>query len=181
MSEFIKPRTRIWAAACVAIGIGIFVALDLIEDPESTLLDVVLNLLEEIPLVVTAVGIVVLIHVMRQQREENRQLMDDLETARALGRRWRTKARTHLNGLSEAILAQFSRWNLTGAECEVALLLLKGLSCKEVATVRETGESTVREQARAIYAKAGLSGRAALSAYFLEDLLIPTRDLEADQ
>ena len=31
----------------------------------------------------------------------------------------------------------------------------------------------MREQARALYRKAGLSGRASLSAFFLEDLLLP--------
>lgn len=36
-----------------------------------------------------------------------------------------------------------------------------------------TSERTIRAQARSIYAKAGLSGRAALSAFFLEDLLAP--------
>ncbi|MGH8566704.1 MAG: hypothetical protein ACREXU_01485 [Gammaproteobacteria bacterium] len=37
---------------------------------------------------------------------------------------------------------------------------------------------TVREQARSIYSKAGLTGRTALSAFFLEDLLAPIEGLE---
>jgi DNA-binding CsgD family transcriptional regulator len=74
--------------------------------------------------------------------------------------------------------AQFSRWHLTEAEREVALLLLKGLSLKEIATVRATTERTVRAQARSLYSKAGLTGRAALSAFFLEDLLVPTQGVE---
>jgi DNA-binding NarL/FixJ family response regulator len=55
----------------------------------------------------------------------------------------------------------------------VALLLLKGLAHKEIADARETSERTVRQQSLAIYRKAGLSGRAELSAFFLEDLLLP--------
>ena len=78
-----------------------------------------------------------------------------------------------LKGLSAAIDAQFERWGLTAAEREVALLLLKGLSHKEIAVVREASVLTVRQQARSVYAKANLSGRAALSAFFLEDLLLP--------
>lgn len=60
----------------------------------------------------------------------------------------------------------------------MALLLLKGLSNKEIAAVRAASERTVREQARSIYSKTELTGRAALSAFFLEDLLAPIEGLE---
>ena len=75
--------------------------------------------------------------------------------------------------LGSAIRRQFEAWQLTSAEQEVGLLLLKGLSHKEIAGVRRTSEATIRQQAAAVYQKAGLSGRAALSAFFLEDLLSP--------
>lgn len=75
--------------------------------------------------------------------------------------------------LGSAIQQQFVRWQLTVAESAVALLLLKGLSLKEIAAVRATSERTVREQARCVYRKAGISGRPALAAFFLEDLLLP--------
>jgi DNA-binding NarL/FixJ family response regulator len=78
-----------------------------------------------------------------------------------------------LAGLGEAIDSQFSNWNLTEAEKEVALLLLKGLSVKEAAAIRATKERTIRAQARTIYSEAGLTARAALSVFFLEDLLAP--------
>ena len=78
-----------------------------------------------------------------------------------------------LRGLGAAIDAQFDRWGLSSAEREIALLLLKGLSHKEIAVVRQTSEKTVRQQSLAVYRKAGLSGRAELSAFFLEDLLLP--------
>jgi DNA-binding CsgD family transcriptional regulator len=177
MGEFIDSRTRVWAAVAVIIGIALSIALDLIEDPDSTMLDVTLHVLEMTPLVLTTVGIVILFQVTRRQRDEHRQLLRDLEIARMQGQRWRSEARSHLKGLGEAIDAQFTRWNLTEAEREVALLLLKGLSSKEVAAVRVTAERTVREQARSIYSKAGLTGRAALSAFFLEDLLAPIEGL----
>lgn len=90
--------------------------------------------------------------------------------------RWRTEAGDLIRGLSGAIDAQLERWGLSPAEKEVALLLLKGLSHKEVADLRGTGEATVRQQSRAIYRKAGLSGRHDLAAFFLEDLLGPRGD-----
>lgn len=77
-------------------------------------------------------------------------------------------------GLGSALDQQFERWALTAAQREVALLVLKGLSYKEIADLRSTAEHTVRNQALAIYRKAGLTNRAEMAAYFLEDLLVPT-------
>ena len=66
---------------------------------------------------------------------------------------------------------QFNEWLLSPSETEVALLLLKGLSIKEIADARATQEKTVRKQASAIYEKSGLAGRHELSAWFFEDML----------
>jgi hypothetical protein len=52
-------------------------------------------------------------------------------------------------------------------------LLLKGLTHKEIAEARSTTETTIRQQALALYRKSGLRSRAELSAFFLEDLLRP--------
>jgi DNA-binding CsgD family transcriptional regulator len=90
--------------------------------------------------------------------------------------RWRAEARETLRGLGKAIDDQFQRWGLSPAEQEVALLLLKGLSHKEIASIRDTSERTVRQQAASVYKKSGLGGRAELSAFFLEDLLLPSSE-----
>ena len=87
---------------------------------------------------------------------------------------WRTEAQSALRGMGEAIDRQFARWNLTEAEREVAMLMLKGLSHQEIASVRGTSERTARQQALAVYQKSGVSGRAELAAFFLEDMLLPT-------
>jgi DNA-binding NarL/FixJ family response regulator len=86
---------------------------------------------------------------------------------------WRAASKKYLEGLSSSIDEQLSKWGLTAAEKEVAFLLLKGLSSKEIATVRNTTEKTVRVQSTAIYLKSGLASRSELSAFFLEDLLVP--------
>jgi hypothetical protein len=57
--------------------------------------------------------------------------------------------------------------------------LLKGLSHKEIAEVRSITEVIARQQARAVYKKAGLSGRNDLAAFFLEDLLLPPTESAA--
>ena len=78
------------------------------------------------------------------------------------------KVRRQLGGL---IQTQFRDWDLTDSEQEVGLLLLKGLSFKEIAALRQTQEKTVRAQASGIYRKAGVSGRHAFAAWFIEDFL----------
>ncbi len=66
---------------------------------------------------------------------------------------------------------QFSQWGLSPSENEVALLLIKGLSMKEIADARSVKEKTIRSQATSIYAKSGCTGRHELAAYFIEDLM----------
>ena len=73
--------------------------------------------------------------------------------------------------LALVLKEQFQIWKLTQTEREVAMLLLKGLSFKEIASVRNTLEKTVRQQASSIYKKANVTGRHAFSAWFIEDLL----------
>ena len=109
----------------------------------------------------------------RRAAQEAEALAGELEATAAEAARWRKEAQTLIAGLSRAIDEQFDRWRLSGAEKEVALLLLKGLSHKEIAEVRSITEATARQQARAVYRKAGLSGRHDLAAFFLEDLMLP--------
>lgn len=117
---------------------------------------------------------------LQSARRHARLLTTHLEAAhadaaqlRADVARFRAESQQHARGLGEAIDRQFQRWGLSPAEREVALLLVKGLSHKEAAEVRATSERTVRQQALAVYRKAGLAGRAELAAFFLEDLLQP--------
>jgi len=72
--------------------------------------------------------------------------------------------------LAEAIARQFADWGLSRSESEVGRLLLKGLSIREIAAVRNTQEKTVRAQASSLYKKASLEGRHAFAAWFLEDI-----------
>ena len=97
-------------------------------------------------------------------------LADQLTQAQRDARRWSDALH---DGISAAIDEHFERWGLTGAEREIALLQLKGLKHREIAGLRGTSERTVRQQALAVYRKAGLKGRTELAAFFLEDFLGP--------
>jgi DNA-binding CsgD family transcriptional regulator len=111
--------------------------------------------------------------VARSARRRAEALVADLETSRRDATEWRTEAQDLLKGLGAKIDSQFGKWSLTPAEKEVALLLLKGFSHKDVARLRSVNETTARQQARAIYRKAGIGGRHDLAAFFLEDLVLP--------
>lgn len=65
----------------------------------------------------------------------------------------------------------FKEWHLTKTEVEIAGLLLKGLSLKEIADLRGSNERTVRAQCSSIYKKSKLQSRSQLSSYFLDDLI----------
>jgi DNA-binding NarL/FixJ family response regulator len=109
----------------------------------------------------------------QELRDHAARLAESLRATQEEAARWRRDAADLIAGLSAAIDAQFARWLLSPAESEIALLLLKGLSHKEIAQLRSVSETTVRQQARSLYRKAGLSGRNDLAAFFLEDLLGP--------
>ena len=66
---------------------------------------------------------------------------------------------------------QFAQWGLSPSESEIALLLIKGLSMKEIAEARRVKEKTIRQQATSVYAKSGYAGRHELAAHFIEDLM----------
>ena len=73
--------------------------------------------------------------------------------------------------LFEIINNEFNKWNLTDTEKEIAILLIKGLSMREIGDLRQVKEKTIRQQATQIYAKAGYSNRHELASHFIEDLI----------
>jgi DNA-binding CsgD family transcriptional regulator len=174
MPEYIKDHDILppgWTAALLAV-IALLVGADLVADAVEGTTPVHVAL-ELAAVLAAGGGAIVLWRTAVRARREARVLAGDLITAQAEAERWRAEAKEVLRGLGEAIDRQCDRWGLTPAEKEVTLLLLKGLSLKEIAGARETSERTARQQALAVYRKAGLSGRAELAAFFLEDLFLP--------
>jgi DNA-binding NarL/FixJ family response regulator len=156
--------------------IGILAAVDLIADAgEGTKFR---HLLAEgaVALIALTGAMIVIRHLIREAKEARNEAKDlgrRLEGSRQEVTQWREEAQSLLRGLGVEIDRQFGKWNLTSAEKEVALFLLKGLSHKEVAQIRHVSEATTRQQARTIYRKAGVAGRHDLAAFFLEDLALP--------
>ncbi|MFN3912967.1 MAG: helix-turn-helix transcriptional regulator [Hyphomonas sp.] len=163
MSHDLTGRWSAIGGAFVFAVITLFITADILMDHQEGA--PMAHLLVEAVILVSAVfGFWTMLMSIRGLR---RALIEAREDAG----RWQDENRTLVQGLSAAISRQFETWGLSEAEREVGLLLLKGLSLQEIADLRQTSERTVREQARAVYRKGGLSGRNELSAYFLEDLL----------
>jgi DNA-binding NarL/FixJ family response regulator len=114
-------------------------------------------------------------------REGQVALSNNIARAVAQGDAWRSGRKDEIAALGNAIGDQFRQWQLTPAEIDIAGLMLKGASLKEIALARETSEATIRQQAQSIYRKSGLSGRAELSAYFLESLFETSEDARQRQ
>lgn len=102
----------------------------------------------------------------------------DVENYKADALKWKAESAKYIAGLSKEIDNQFERWSLTSAEKEIALLLLKGFSLKEISEIRGVSEKTISHQTVSVYNKSGTNGRTALSAFFLEDLLAPLQQSE---
>lgn len=170
-----SPRTLVLLFALMAVLVGIDLITELRD--RTTLAHAILELL------VVAIGLVAAAAIAlrlrrsaraaQELREHAEQLAENLRMSQEEAARWRRDAADLIAGLSAAIDEQLARWQLSPAERDIALLLLKGLSHKDIAQIRSVSETTVRQQARSLYRKAGLAGRNDLAAFFLEDLLGP--------
>lgn len=168
---FVRPP-RVGLAVMLFAAIAVLIAVDLASD-SNTGADLAHLLAEGLVMLLAVTGVVALWRGLLTAEARAAGLDVDLVAARQEAVRFRMEASDALRGLGEAIDSQFERWALTPAEREVGLLLLKGLSHKEVADIRGTNEATVRQQALVVYRKSGLRNRSDLSAFFLEDLLLP--------
>ena len=174
-----NPRL-IWIIVLVVVAVGGLTVFSLLRDPDPLdTTDVVLELTEKSILVAAMAAIAWTMQGIAALREGQQALTNNLARATAQGDAWRDQSRREIAALGQAIEDQFHKWHLTVAEIDIAGLMLKGASLKEIALARDTSEATIRQQAQSVYRKSGLSGRAELSAYFLESLFGTAEDAAA--
>ena len=123
--------------------------------------------------ILSAIVLGVFAYEYRAQQKELRKLSKQLSGFSGGLSRLEPKTERIASQYRSVMQRQFEAWQLTESEQDVVILMLKGLSLREVAELRETREKTVRQQASTIYRKAGVGGRNELAAWFLEDLLVP--------
>ncbi len=107
----------------------------------------------------------------KRQGESLVHLKKDLESKDGQISTLNSKVMSYKEEFRGEIESTFRKWGLTRAEVEIASLLLKGLSVKEIADVRKSNEQTVRSQCSSLYKKSKLENRSQLSSYFLDDLI----------
>jgi DNA-binding NarL/FixJ family response regulator len=172
------PNRRLIALFCLiaAIIFGL-AALDLLREPElPPWQEILLDLAEKVVLVAAMGAVAWTVYGVIDLRESQVAIANNIARSIAQGEAWRVQRRCEIAAMGQAIEDQFREWHLSVAEVDVAGLMLKGASLKEIAVARDTSEATIRQQAQAIYRKSGLSGRAELSAYFLESLFEEAED-----
>lgn len=126
---------------------------------------------ESLIVLMSAVAAGYLIVDIRRRSRRLKALSNQLKLTKSELDTMHADARKARADFSEFVQRQFNDWGLSDGEKQVGLLLLKGLSLREIAAVRNTAEKTVRHQASAIYQKSGLEGRHTFSAWFLEDFM----------
>ena len=170
-----KIRVR-WALLGV-IAFALLIGLEVLtEDEPIAWPDLLGDALQTALIVATAVGVSMLTGRFQDEREQKETLTRDLKMARAESTAWRERAQGYLSGLGAEIQKQFEEWELTNAECEVGLLMLKGLlPSGDRRPARHDRGNGSPSSTRDPYQKSSLPGRSAFCAYFLEDLL-PARD-----
>lgn len=158
----------------ILIAFAAMGATDLYLDAPDSWLS--LHVLLELSLVSLSLGAAVYLALgWRRTADDLEETRAELVTQNAEAAAWKAKADSALLGMSHAIDEQFTAWQLTPAEREVAVFILKGLGHKQIAAATGRSERTVRQHAVEVYNKSGLGGRAELAAFFLEGLRLPAR------
>lgn len=170
----LKEHVLITILVLLALPYG----LNFIHEVQEDHHDLPYLLFEGVQMLLALLGIALLVYAIHQRQREMETMRQqlqltrhDLITAHADLQQMNDKIQQASRQYGEVIREQLNAWQLTTSEQQVALLLLKGLSFDEIASVRDTKEKTVRQQASSIYRKSGLNGRHEFAAWFFEDFL----------
>lgn len=163
-----QARQRLFTTVLLAL-VALLTLVDIVEDLSegSPLIHVILEI---IICTVAFLGLVIQTYVHLHDQTQLAILSGEIKNLTAEKSKFLAQAKSYTEGLSKIIHEQLTNWQLSESEKDVAILLIKGLSMKEIAGIRQTQEATVRQQAANIYKKSNTSGRQELAAFFLEDL-----------
>ena len=79
---------------------------------------------------------------------------------------------TLLRGSFDKVIHQrFEDWALTGAERDITIYILKGMSTADIAMARGVSLGTIKNQTTAVFRKIGVSSRNELMSVFMDEFL----------
>ena len=136
----------------------------LIASNAPSLLDLTHLLFEIFSAAALILAIRILVRQMRGLQEKNSQQSQSLKFLRG--------------EMDSFVRAKFDEWNLSPAERDIAMYILKGLSIADIATARSTAEGTVKAQTSNIFRKTGVTSRTELMSVFMDEFLDVGANLE---
>lgn len=101
-------------------------------------------------------------------------LIDSVKYTQSLKERAESQSQSlyHLQEDFDAhVRFKFASWNLTEAERDVALLILRGLPSDKIADLRKVAIGTIKVQAHNVLQKANVSSRVELMSLFLDEFM----------
>lgn len=129
----------------------------LIASNSPGLLDLTHLLFEILSAAALILAIKILVRQMRGLQEKNDRQSQSLSFLRG--------------EMDRFVRGKFDEWNLSPAERDIAMYILKGLSVADIATARATAEGTVKAQTSNIFRKTGVSSRTELMSLFMDEFL----------
>lgn len=136
-----------------------------------------MHIAQEVALLVLSGGLFVyLVYDIRIRTKKSHVLSERLTLSEIEINSLEQEMFEHKLSLFQIIDRYFDAWELTAAERDVALLLIRGYSTQEIAALRHKSEKTINNQSSSIYRKADVQGKYELSGLFLENFLTAPTD-----
>lgn len=157
-------RRMLWVLTLVQLLCAAGLAIDLYSEfpdprlwPGLPAIDLHHLLAEIVMVALVLTGLAVTRHVMRKLNAERHDLRAQLGSLRG--------------AFDDIIQERFAQWKLTPAQCDVALLTLRGLRLSEIAAARNCAEGTVKAHVSAIFRAAKVGTRSEFIGLFMDELL----------
>ncbi len=164
-SQYGADSRSIYGVALIQVLCGAVFAVDIAYESHIEFMNgVSISPVELFHLVVELIAVALLFVGFRVARATyNRIQARNIQNSRLL-----VSMRGHFDDI---IQERFGQWRLSEAECDVALLSIRGLKISEIARIRDRKEGTVKAQLSAIFHKADVGTRAEFMSLFMDDFL----------
>jgi DNA-binding CsgD family transcriptional regulator len=160
-----RKATRAKLTVGLMATAGLFFFQDVIFDVRQHLGDNVPYSTEELLLLLfEAFAVLVLVVSIKQMSDYTRHLQENSKRQQL--------SLYHLRqDFDDLVQNKFEHWQLTQAEADVTLLVLRGLTTEQIAELRGVAKGTVKVQAHNAMQKAGVGSRVELMSIFLEEFM----------